>query len=88
MSDYGKLTWRVGGKVPLNVYEGDTPMFQCHTPEQAARVVKLLNAAPGLLAVVAAAGVLLRQVEKGYQMNETPECWALRSALAKLELEL
>lgn len=37
------LRWRVGGKVPLNVYEGDVPMFQCHTLEQAARVVDLLN---------------------------------------------
>jgi hypothetical protein len=35
--------WRVGGKVPLNVYEGDRPMFQCHTPEDASRVVELLN---------------------------------------------
>ena len=39
--------WRVGGKVPLNVYEGDRPMFQCHTPEDAARIVALLNQAPG-----------------------------------------
>lgn len=39
------LLWRVGGRVPLNVYEGDKPMFQCHTPEDAARVVALLNAA-------------------------------------------
>jgi hypothetical protein len=31
--------WRVGGKVPLNVYENDRPMFQCHTPEDAARIV-------------------------------------------------
>jgi hypothetical protein len=38
-----KLLWRVGGKVPLNVYEGDRPMFQCHTPEDAARIVGLLN---------------------------------------------
>jgi hypothetical protein len=37
--------WRVGGKVPLNVYKGDTPMFQCHTPEDAARIVVLLNQA-------------------------------------------
>ncbi len=55
MSDYEKLTWRVGGKVPLNVYEGDTPMFQCHKPEQAARIVKLLNAAPAHFEVVRAA---------------------------------
>lgn len=37
--------WRVGRKVALNVYEGDRPAFQCHTPEEAARVVGLLNAA-------------------------------------------
>lgn len=35
--------WRVGGKIPLNVYEGDKPMFQCHTPEDAERIVRLLN---------------------------------------------
>ena len=37
------MKWRVGGKVPLNVYEGERPMFQCHTPEDAARIVRLLN---------------------------------------------
>ncbi len=36
--------WRVGSKVALNVYEGDRPMFQCHTPEEARRVVGLLSA--------------------------------------------
>jgi hypothetical protein len=36
-------TWRVGSKVRLNVYEGNKPMFQCHTPEDAARVVDMLN---------------------------------------------
>lgn len=39
--------WRVGGKVPLNVYEGDRPMFQCHTPEDAARIVELLRRGAG-----------------------------------------
>ncbi len=37
--------WRVGGKIPLNVYEGERPMFQCHTPGEAARVVAILNSA-------------------------------------------
>ena len=36
--------WRVGSRVPLNVYENDRPMFQCHTVVDAARVVALLNA--------------------------------------------
>lgn len=35
--------WRVGHKVPLNVYEDDQPMFQCHTPEEAQRIVQLLQ---------------------------------------------
>jgi transposase len=39
------MKWRVGGKVPLNVYEGDSPVFQCHTPEDATRIVALLNTA-------------------------------------------
>lgn len=45
MSDTKILSgeWRVGGKVPLNVYQGDRPMFQCHTPEDAAMVVAKLN---------------------------------------------
>jgi hypothetical protein len=43
----GMTLWRVGGKPPLNVHEGDRrlPMFRCYTPEDAARVVGLLNAA-------------------------------------------
>jgi hypothetical protein len=35
--------WRVGNKVPINVYEDDIPQFQCHLPEDAARIVSLLN---------------------------------------------
>jgi hypothetical protein len=46
MSERERISeFRVGGKVPLNVYEGDRPVFQCHTPEDAARFVELLNAA-------------------------------------------
>lgn len=40
-------TFRVGTKVPLNVYEDDRPIFQTHTPEDAARLVGLLNAGLG-----------------------------------------
>lgn len=31
--------WRVGNKVPLNVYEGDRPVCQCHNAEDAQRIV-------------------------------------------------
>lgn len=37
------MPWRIGGKIPLNVYENDKPRFQCHTPEEAARIVAILN---------------------------------------------
>ncbi len=46
------MKWRTGRTVPLNVYEGDRPMFQCHTPEAAARVVGLLNDAQRLRRIV------------------------------------
>jgi hypothetical protein len=37
------MSWRVGSKVPLNVYEGERPVCQCHTPEDAARIVVAMN---------------------------------------------
>lgn len=56
--------WRVGGKVPLNVYEGDKPMFQCHTPEDAARIVDKLNfATVALLKEAASPSVEWRPIE-------------------------
>lgn len=35
--------WRVG-RFPIHVYDGDTPICTCHTPEQAARIVAAVNA--------------------------------------------
>ena len=40
----GAETWRVGLKVPLNIYEGDRPVCQCHQPEDAERIVAAMNA--------------------------------------------
>lgn len=37
--------WRVGTKVPLNVYDGERAVCQCHNPEDAARIVEAVNAA-------------------------------------------
>jgi ADP-ribose pyrophosphatase YjhB (NUDIX family) len=36
-------TWRAGTKVPLNVYEGDRPVCQCHNVEDATRIVAAMN---------------------------------------------
>lgn len=35
--------WRVGLKVPLNVYDGDRPVCQCHTAEDAALIVAAMG---------------------------------------------
>lgn len=35
--------WRVGGKIPLNVYEGDRPVCQCHNEDDARRIVDAMN---------------------------------------------
>lgn len=36
--------WRRGRSVPLNVYEGDRPVCQCHNQVDALRIVQALNA--------------------------------------------
>jgi hypothetical protein len=38
------LKWRIGTKVPINVYEGDRPICQCHTVSDAKRIVAAMNA--------------------------------------------
>ena len=35
--------WRTGARISLNVYRDDKPMFQCHTPEDASMIVRILN---------------------------------------------
>jgi len=35
--------WRVGRKIPLNVYEGARPVCQCHDTEDAAKIVAAVN---------------------------------------------
>jgi len=35
--------WRIGRKVPINVYEGDRPVCQCHTVGDAALIVNAVN---------------------------------------------
>lgn len=39
--------WRVGTKIPLNVYAGDTPICQCHSAAMARRIVDAVNAYAG-----------------------------------------
>jgi hypothetical protein len=37
------MKWRVGAKVPLNVYDGDRPVCQCHTNLDAILIVRAMN---------------------------------------------
>jgi hypothetical protein len=37
------VRWRVGTKVPLNVYEADRPVCQCRREEDARRIVDAMN---------------------------------------------
>lgn len=42
------MTWRVGTTVPINVYEDDRPICQCHDGATAKRIVDGMNLAEGL----------------------------------------
>lgn len=37
------MSWRIGKKVPINVYEGDRPVCQCHTMADAKLIVEAVN---------------------------------------------
>lgn len=39
----GKANWRTGGKVSINVYEGDTPVCQCQNADYATQIVHSVN---------------------------------------------
>jgi len=39
--------WRLGHKVPINVYAGDRPVCQCHNEEDARLIVEAVNAPLG-----------------------------------------
>lgn len=37
------MSWRVGSKIPLSVYDGDRPVCQCHSVGDAALIVDAMN---------------------------------------------
>lgn len=47
MSEDVRAPWRVGRKVPRNLYRGDEPIAMLATPATAAAMVALLNFAEG-----------------------------------------
>jgi hypothetical protein len=67
----GGEIWRVGSKVPLNVYEGDRPVCQCHNRRDAHRIASAMNFA---IRELAAAGIpVAASVEDRYpEPDESP----------------
>src|SRR4051794_33939646 len=39
------MAWRVGTRIPENVYDGDRPVCQCHTAADAMQIVVAMNGA-------------------------------------------
>lgn len=37
------MAWRVGSKIPINVYDGDRPVCQCQTVLDAKLIVAAVN---------------------------------------------
>lgn len=59
------MIWRVGRKVPINVYDGDRPVCQCHNAEDAALIVAAMERD----AKLAAARELVRELPHNKECN-------------------
>ena len=82
--------WRVGTKVPINVYDGDgDPVCQCHTEVAARLIVASVNQAVGISEQNAALRKALEDAPHGYHCAwyEFPsrfypcDCWKARIPL-------
>jgi len=79
--------WRTGRQVPINVYDGDRPVCQCHTASDARLIVEAVNGdvSPAqrqeLRCLVQAA---LRGVATQHTHNliESAPCWACEAEAA------
>jgi len=62
--------WRVGRRVGINVYEGDRPVCQCHTVDDARRIVAAMNEATMIESDVLRAYELRKTFWEGYMAGE------------------
>ena len=46
------MNWRVGRTIPINVYEGDRPVCQCHNEDDARRIVAAMNRSSSIPCVI------------------------------------
>ncbi len=49
LDGWSSTHWRVGSKVKLNVYNGDRPVCQCHSAEEAQLIVDAVNGTSRLI---------------------------------------
>jgi len=78
--------WRIGHKVPLNVYKGDYPVCQCHTPQEALEIVDGMNVKDELYEALEAA---YEQFRDPNSYGNVPRWWIdkAQTALAKARRE-
>lgn len=79
-----QMAWRVGTKVPINVYDGDgKPVCQCQTPQHAAMIVRCVNEViggppPEPFWLVCVCGAEMEQIgrewAKGSRLFQCPKC--------------
>ncbi len=58
------MRYRVGTKVPINVYDGDRPVCQCHNEDDASTIVVAMNSRETLL---------LRAIDVGWKAVHLPK---------------
>lgn len=68
--------WRLGRNVPINVYEGDRPICQCHTAIDAKQIVDAMNKS-------AAMQEALEAVERYAGNEEFPFTKLVKAAIKK-----
>ena len=63
--------WRVGTKVPLNVYDGDRPVCQCHKAKDAKVICDSVNAHLDLVEALTQLKAVV--LEKGFPVGITDD---------------
>ena len=65
-----KENWRIGRKVPINVYSGDRPVCQCHNEEDAQAIVTAMDEVVRLSEAVARGYVQVDSIESSKRIKE------------------
>jgi hypothetical protein len=61
--------WRTGKQVPINVYDGDRPVCQCHSEQDAKRIVVAVNLADDLASLPLSGGEIAQALRQGIERS-------------------